>query len=417
MSPMLLEPVDRLIGEVSVPGDKSISHRLLMLAALSEGTSLIEGLNKGEDVRNTLKIICSLGAETLQNKDDFLTIKGGQLRQAKNSLDVGNSGTGIRLFAGMLAGMPFSTILDGDASIRTRPMERIIDPLQKMGSCITSVNQDGLPPLKISGGNLQGIEYQTDIASAQVKSCIMFAALFADAPTTVVEKAPTRAHTEELFKKVGLGVKVENTRITVEPGKPQSFEHNVEGDPSQAAFWVVAATILSGSELTIKNIYKGPQRSGFLDVLLRMGANIKYSKESNDIFVTSSELSGTVVEEDEVPGLIDEIPILAVAAVCANGTTHFKGLSELRLKETDRLKTITSELSSMGANIEIIEDGLLIEGSHFNGGDVQSHGDHRIAMSCAIAALVSRKPTKIHGWECVDTSYPNFAADLIDLIE
>jgi len=408
----IIEPTGCLTGGIEVPGDKSISHRVLMLASLADGESRIHGLSKGQDVKHTMEILSSLGVQLDEIESDVLHIQGGALKEPSERLYVGNSGTSIRLMSGILAGLPFSATLDGDGSIRKRPMERIIEPLERMGATISCLDTPGVAPFRIDGGGLKGIEYQMEVPSAQVKGCLMFAGLFATGDTTVIEITPTRAHTEELFEEVGLDVDATSTSVTVKPGQPKPFIHKVKGDPSQAAFWVVGATILKGSEVSIKNVYTGHARDGFIDVLLRMGADIIRDPVTNDLNVASSELVGTVVEEAEIPGLIDEVPILAVAAACADGETYFKGLGELRFKESNRLETIVSEIGSMGMKAEISGDDLVIQGGKLTGGQVDSHGDHRIAMSCAIAALVSTNPTEISGWEAVSTSYPDFIADL-----
>ena len=412
MKSEIIEPTGCLTGGIEVPGDKSISHRVLMLASLADGESRIHGLSKGQDVKHTMEILSSLGVQLDEIESDVLHIQGGALKEPSESLYVGNSGTSIRLMSGILAGLPFSATLDGDGSIRKRPMERIIEPLERMGATISCLDTPGVAPFRIDGGGLKGIEYQMEVPSAQVKGCLMFAGLFATGDTTVIEITPTRAHTEELFEEVGLDVDATSTSVTVKPGQPKPFIHKVKGDPSQAAFWVVGATILKGSEVSIKNVYTGHARDGFIDVLLRMGADIIRDPVTNDLNVASSELVGTVVEEAEIPGLIDEVPILAVAAACADGETYFKGLGELRFKESNRLETIVSEIGSMGMKAEISGDDLVIQGGKLTGGQVDSHGDHRIAMSCAIAALVSTNPTEISGWEAVSTSYPDFIADL-----
>ena len=412
MKSEIIEPTGCLTGGIEVPGDKSISHRVLMLASLADGESRIHGLSKGQDVKHTMEILSSLGVQLDEIESDVLHIQGGALKEPSEKLYVGNSGTSIRLMSGILAGLPFSATLDGDGSIRKRPMERIIEPLERMGATISCLETPGVAPVRIDGGGLKGIEYQMEVPSAQVKGCLMFAGLFATGDTTVIEITPTRAHTEELFEEVGLDVDATSTSVTVKPGQPKPFIHKVKGDPSQAAFWVVGATILKGSEVSIKNVYTGHARDGFIDVLLRMGADIIRDPVTNDLNVASSELVGTVVEEAEIPGLIDEVPILAVAAACADGETYFKGLGELRFKESNRLETIVSEIGSMGMKAEISGDDLVIQGGKLTGGQVDSHGDHRIAMSCAIAALVSTNPTEISGWESVSTSYPDFIADL-----
>tara|TARA_B100001123_G_scaffold194421_2_gene221601 strand:+ start:14964 stop:16223 length:1260 start_codon:yes stop_codon:yes gene_type:complete len=408
-----LNPSSLLTGDINVPGDKSISHRILILASLANGVSTIHDLNEGQDVKHTIDILSSLGTQITENDSKTLTVRGGSLKEPNENLYVGNSGTSIRLMSGILAGMPFSTTLDGDGSIRKRPMGRIIEPLEKMGAVIECLENDGMAPFRIDGGDLKGIEYHMEVPSAQVKGCLMLAGLFAQGQTTIVENVPTRAHTEEMFEELGLEVEINDNSVTVKPGRPDSFTYQVMGDPSQAAFWVVGAAILEGSKVSIKNVYTGRERTGFIDVLKRMGADITQDPLANDLHVSfSGKLVGTVVEEKEIPGLIDEVPILAVAAACAEGETHFKGLGELRVKESNRLETIVSEIGSMGMNAEISGDDLIVKGGKLTGGKVNSHGDHRIAMSCAVAALVSAEPTVISGWEAVSTSYPDFAADL-----
>jgi len=319
------------------------------------------------------------------------------------------------LLAGMLAGMPFISVLDGDRSIRGRPMDRIIEPLRAMGATVDGSEGGDGAPLTIRGGCLHGIEYWPPMASAQVKGCVLFAGLSADGPTTVVEPAPTRAHTEELMAATGIDVEATAGRVTVHPGRPDPFDHRVAGDPSQAAFWAVGAAILPGSEVVVEGVYAGPARTGFVDVLARMGARIDHDLATGDLTVRSADLVGTVVEPSEVPGLVDEVPVLAVAAAYAEGQTRFVGVAELRVKETDRLSTVCSELGAMGVRVWVDDDDLVVEGGRPRGGDVDSHGDHRIAMACAVAALAADGPTTVAGWEAVSTSYPGFGTDLASL--
>ena len=419
---LVVEPGGPLRGRIRVPGDKSISHRVLLLAALADGESTIGGLSDGGDVSCTRSIVEALGARVVPDESDgrpVLRIAGGDLRPASHDLDVGNSGTGIRLLAGMLAGLPFSTVLDGDASIRRRPMDRVLEPLRAMGASVAGRDGAGLAPLVIDGGPLRGIEYRLPVASAQVKGCVLFAGLSADGPTTVVEDRPTRAHTEELMAATGVEVTRSHIdgldRVTVAPGRPGPFTHDVAGDPSQAAFWAVAASVVPGSDVVVGNVYAGPARSGFVDVLARMGADLAHDPATGDLAVRHSGLTGTVVTPDEVPGLVDEVPILAVAAACAEGETRFEGVGELRVKESDRLATVESELGRMGADVRVDGDTLVVRGGPLRGAGVASHHDHRIAMSCAVAGLVADGPTAIDGWEAVATSYPGFADHLAAL--
>jgi len=413
---LVVAPGGPLVGRISVPGDKSISHRVLMLAALADGASTVRGLSDGGDVACTRRIIEALGADVVDAGDGAISISGGRLEAVDHPLDVGNSGTGIRLLAGLLAGLPFRSVLDGDASIRRRPMDRVLDPLRLMGASLRGRDGQPLAPLEIRGGGLRGIEYRLPVASAQVKGCVLFAGLSAEGPTTVLEDRPSRAHTEELMMAFGItldaGSDGDLRSVTVQPGRPTAFDHDVAGDPSQAAFWAVAASILPGSEVVVANVYAGPARSGFVDVLSRMGADITHDPTTGDLTVRHSGLTGTVVTADEVPGLVDEVPILAVAAACADGETTFEGVGELRVKESDRLATVESELRRMGADVRVDGDTLVVRGSALTGAEVDSHHDHRIAMACAVAALVADGPTTIHGWDAVATSYPGFVADL-----
>ena len=413
---LVVAPGGPLVGRISVPGDKSISHRVLMLAALADGASTVRGLSDGGDVACTRRIIEALGADVVDAGDGAISISGGRLEAVDHPLDVGNSGTGIRLLAGLLAGLPFRSVLDGDASIRRRPMDRVLDPLRLMGASLRGRDGQPLAPLEIRGGGLRGIEYRLPVASAQVKGCVLFAGLSAEGPTTVLEDRPSRAHTEELMMAFGItldaGSDGDLRSVTVQPGRPTAFDHDVAGDPSQAAFWAVAASILPGSEVVVANVYAGPARSGFVDVLSRMGADITHDPTTGDLTVRHSGLTGTVVTADEVPGLVDEVPILAVAAACADGETTFEGVGELRVKESDRLATVESELGRMGADVRVDGDTLVVRGSALTGAEVDSYHDHRIAMACAVAALVADGPTTIHGWDAVATSYPGFVADL-----
>ncbi len=405
-----------------MPGDKSISHRVLMLAALADGESAIGGLSDGGDVAGTRAIIEALGARVVDEVDPtglpVIRVIGGDLGPPAHDLDVGNSGTAIRLLTGMLAGLSFASVIDGDASIRRRPMGRVLEPLWAMGASVTG-SGDGLAPLSIEGRVLHGIEYHLPVASAQVKGCVLFAGLSADGPTTVVEDRPSRAHTEELMEATGIAVERSSAggldRVTVSPGRPVPFVHDVAGDPSQAAFWAVGASILPGSEVVVENVYVGPGRSGFVAVLARMGADIVHDPVTGDLTVRAPSggvLEATTVRADEVPGLVDEVPALAVAAACAEGETVFEGVGELRVKESDRLATVESELGRMGVDVRVEGDRLVVRGrpgGGLRGASVDAHHDHRIAMSCAVAALVAEGSTTIDGWDAVATSYPMFA--------
>jgi 3-phosphoshikimate 1-carboxyvinyltransferase len=402
-----------LRGHVSVPGDKSISHRALILAALAPGTSSIAGLSDGDDVQRTRAALEQLGASILDTSEHAVRVNGGLLREAPEVLDVGNSGTSIRLLAGVCAGLPFLTVLEGDRSLATRPMDRVAEPLRLMGATVDGRDQGRYPPLVIRGGELTGISYDLPVPSAQVKSAILLAGLGADGPTEVHESVPTRAHTEELLAAAGVEVVTHDGTVALTPGVPDPIDLEVTGDPSQAAFWAVAGSIVPGSALDVGPIYVGPARLGFVDVLRRMGAELTVDPETGILEVSSSALVGTTVTADEVPSLIDEIPALAVAAAAAEGSTRFCGVGELRVKESDRIRSISAMVAAFGGRVESTEDELVIQGaSTLRAGEVDAMGDHRIAMAGAIAALAAEGESRIEGWEATVTSYPRFESDL-----
>ncbi|MEA2931354.1 MAG: 3-phosphoshikimate 1-carboxyvinyltransferase [Actinomycetota bacterium] len=401
-----------LRGQLRVPGDKSISHRALMVGALAEGTSVVRGLSTGEDVGRTRAGVEALGAVV---EGDRVTGGRDLLHEPGDAIDVGNSGTTMRLLAGLCAGFEWVTVLIGDASIARRPMDRVAGPLRLMGAGVDCEGGGSLPPLVVRGGGLTGIDYAMPVASAQVKSSILLAGLGARGETVVREKVRTRAHTEEMLVAAGADVTLEDDGRTVRlrPGRLQPFELDVPGDPSQAAFWVVAACVVPGSDLVVDDVYLGPARVGFLDVLRRMGADVEVVGERSIHARYTPDLHGTDVDGDEVPGLVDEIPVLAVAAALAEGITTFAGAGELRVKETDRVATVSSELAAMGAEVQPTADGLVVSGrARLRGAEVRSHGDHRVAMAMAVAAMAAEGETVIEGWEAVATSYPGFEEDL-----
>jgi 3-phosphoshikimate 1-carboxyvinyltransferase len=404
-----------LRGTLSVPGDKSISHRAIMLSALAPGTSTIRGLSDGGDVANTLAAVRALGAE-VTSSDGAVVITGGMLRPSEHVIDLGNSGTGIRLLAGLVAGLPFRTDLDGDASIRSRPMDRIAVPLRLMGADIDGPSGGAFAPLVISGGQLHSIDYATPVASAQVKSAILLAGLSAAGTTTVREPAATRRHTEEMLLARGADLTVDDTTTSIRPSTLRPLDESVPGDPSQAAFWIAAAAGIPGSDITVLNLYLGPARAGFIDVLVRMGADLEVTSvpgKGSTVRVRGTDLHGTDIAPDEVPGLVDEIPALAVSAMLATGLTRIRGAGELRVKESDRLSTIAEMVSAFGGAIEELEDGLDITGGRpLNAAHVSSRGDHRIAMAAAMAAIAAQGMTEIDGFDAVATSYPSFADHL-----
>jgi 3-phosphoshikimate 1-carboxyvinyltransferase len=392
-----------LRGRLRVPGDKSISHRALLLAARADGTSVVRGLSTGDDVVRTRAAVQAMGAEI-----DGQRITGGvgRLHGVDQPIDVGNSGTGMRLLAGFVAPFPWRTVLRGDASVSSRPMDRVAEPLALMGARVDAASY---PPLVVDGGGLHGIDYTVPMASAQVKSCVLLAGLGAEGETVVRERTPTRAHTEEMLAMAGADIDVDGLVVRLRPSALQPFDLDVPGDPSQAAFWIVAAVITPGSEVVVENVYTGPARSGFVDVLRRMGADVRV--DGGDIVARSSALTGTDVDAADIPSL-DEVPILAVAAAAAEGPTTFHDAGELRLKESDRIATVVSELRALGVTAEGEGDTLVVHGGGLRSGTVSSHGDHRIAMAMAVAGLSVAGRTRIEGWDAVATSYPGFEEDL-----
>lgn len=416
MTAISVEGKRQFTGCLRVPGDKSISHRALMIAALGRRPCTIRGLSDGDDVVRTRLAVEALGAQVEVAESGEVTVTGG-VRGARGPIDLGNSGTGIRLMAGLVAGFDFTTILDGDASIRQRPMDRIIAPLTEMGASITGRGENGsLAPLTIEGRPLRGIEYTLPVASAQVKSAVLLAALRAEGPTTVHETVLTRAHTEEMLAAAGVRLERGDCSVTVWPGDVDPPDVDVPGDPSQAAFWLVGACLAPASRLVAENIYLGQARGGFVEILRRMGADITVDSESGDIEARSSELKGARVTAEELPGCIDEVPILAVAAAAAEGNTVFEGIDELRIKESDRVAAIAEMLDVLGAKCQIDGDTLAITGvgraEALGSGTVDSREDHRMAMAAAIAGAVGNGSMTVEGFEATHSSYPGFARDL-----
>ncbi|MCU1447840.1 MAG: 3-phosphoshikimate 1-carboxyvinyltransferase [Acidimicrobiales bacterium] len=396
-----------------VPGDKSISHRALLLAARAHGVSTISGLSDGDDVMRTLRAVQALGADITTGADGSLRVTGGELHAPAGPLDAGNSGTTMRLLAGYCAPWSWRTVLTGDESLRRRPMDRVVTPLRMMGARIEGREGGRLAPLEVDGGDLHGIDYELPMASAQVKAAVLLAGLGADGETIVREHVQTRAHTEELLADCGADITVEDEGRTVKVRRsdvhPSRFA--VPGDPSQAAFWIVAACIVPGSDLEVEDVYVGPGRDGFLHVLGRMGADV--GREGSKLRARHAPLHPTKVEGDEVPALIDEIPVLAVAAASADGTTEFRDAAELRVKESDRVMAMAEGLGRLGADVEMLPDGLVVSGpARLRGTTVHAHGDHRVAMALAIAGLAAEGTTTIDGWESVAISYPAFEKDL-----
>jgi 3-phosphoshikimate 1-carboxyvinyltransferase len=424
---LVVEPASgrALQGRLRAPGDKSISHRALLLAARATGRSRIRGLSNGEDVRHTLEAVAALGA-AVERTAEGLIVDGGpeRLGEAERVIDVGNSGTGIRLLSGFAAAIDGVTVLEGDESIARRPMDRVAVPLRLMGVQVDGRRGGSLPPLVIRGGRAHGIEYTLPVPSAQVKSALLLAGLGAEGETVVHEPVATRAHTEEMLEAAGADITVRPSgagfSVVLSPGPLKASDIDVPADPSQAAFWAVAACITPGSDLLLEDVYVGRGRAGFVDVLLRMGARLELLNQdpvrrTADIHVMHGPLAATNVGGSEVPSLIDEIPVLAVAASFAYGVTTFADAAELRVKETDRVATTVEMLGALGVDAEPADDGLSVTGrggGALHAGTVSSYGDHRIAMAGAVAALGARGPVTVCGWEATSTSYPAFADDL-----
>ncbi len=414
-----------LRGRLRVPGDKGMSHRALLFAAMADGRSRVTGLAGGEDVGRTCAALAQLGV-SLTDGGDAVTVEGHGVDafvEPAAVVDCGNSGTSIRLLTGLLAGRPFLSILTGDESLVERPMGRVVEPLRMMGAHLEGRVGGTRPPLVVRGGDLTGCAHRLGVASAQVKTAIVLAGLQATGTTEVTEPAPSRDHTERMLGALGAPVtRVDERAVRVTAGSPSPFEFDVPGDPSSAAFWVVAATITPGSELVVEGVALNPARIGFVDVLVRMGAHIelvttaeRLGEPVGELRVTSAPLRGTTVEGAEIPWVIDEIPVLAVAAACAEGVTEFRDAAELRVKESDRIATVSELLSELGIGVEAGDDRLVVRGGRLQPGGVDSHGDHRIAMAAAVAATATEGETRVRGWRSVATSYPEFTADLAAL--
>ncbi len=429
MSEFRVKSITKLHAEFRVPGDKSMSHRAAMLAGLSNGTCKVTNFLPSEDCLNTLKAMQALGArvEVLEELEGYgpisMKIEGRSMKlEAPTApIDCGNSGTGMRLLAGLLAPQPFTTELFGDASLSSRPMGRITKPLEQMGAQIETLGEKpGCAPLRIHGKSLTPIIYDMPVASAQVKSAILLAGLFTPGKTTVIQPAETRDHTERMLESFGVRTVREGNAISIDGGQtPESCDFVVPGDISSAAFWLVAAAAIPGSKLLIKDVGLNPTRTAILAVLVRMGARIldvEHQTEGEPIGnleLHGADLQGTTLLPEEIPNLIDEIPVIAVAAALAQGTTTIRNARELRVKETDRIATVVENLRRMGAEVTEFEDGLEIQGGKpLTGAELDSFGDHRIAMAFAIAGLFASGETVIRNTDCVNTSYPGFARHL-----
>ncbi|MEJ2201135.1 MAG: 3-phosphoshikimate 1-carboxyvinyltransferase [Desulfuromonadaceae bacterium] len=413
-------PAAALRGEISVPGDKSISHRSIMLGSLAKGTSLVHGFLHGEDNHATLNAFRSMGIQIEELADGDLRIEGKGLHgltEPGDVIDCGNSGTTIRLMTGLLSGQSFFSVLTGDRYLRKRPMKRVLKPLSGMGARIWGRGGGELAPLAIAGGRLNSTEYDSPIASAQVKSAVLLAGLYADGLTTVREPHLSRDHSERMLRYFGADVRPFDGGVSV-AAQPvlEGREVFVPGDISSAAFFLVAALIVPGAELLIRNVGVNPTRSGVIDILQQMGGSIELLNQRElsgepvaDLLVRHSDLRGIEIGGGLVPRAIDEFPVISVAASFAQGTTTIRDARELRVKETDRIAAMVSELGALGAKVEAREDGMEIQGvESLAGGRVESHGDHRIAMSMAIAALRARSEVTIGDTACTATSFPTF---------
>ena len=406
-----------------MPGDKSISHRSVMFGALAKGDTEISNFLRGADCLSTISCFRSMGVD-IEEKGENVLVHGKGLRGLRRPdgiLDCGNSGTTTRLISGILAAQDFDVTLTGDESIQKRPMKRIIDPLSLMRAEIESVRGNGCAPLHITGAPLHGISYSTPVASAQVKSAILLAGLYADGETRVTEPAPSRNHTELMLSSFGADVRTEGTTVTIRQAEELYGQKiQVPGDISSAAFFIAAGLLIPGSEILLKNVGVNPTRDGVLRVFRRMGGSIETTALSSgagepaaDLLVKASRLHGVEIGGEEIPSLIDEIPVIAAAACFADGVTVIRDAAELKVKESNRIAAMTENLRAMGADVTETEDGMIIRGGRpLHGAVIDSRNDHRIAMTFAVAALAAEGETSIPQWDCVNISYPGFLEDL-----
>ncbi len=424
---------ERLSGSLAVPGDKSVSHRSLILNAIANGAATITGLSDGADVRSTAACLRAMGVaidplpDSPANQPGSFRVAGPgpNLDEPADLLDAGNSGTSMRLLSGLLASQDFLSVLSGDGSLRTRPMGRIVQPLQQMGASIMGRNGNTLAPLAIRGGSLRSIEYEMPVASAQVKSCLMLAALAASGPTVLHQPALSRDHTERMMSAMGARIESDGLALTLHPAQLQAVDVAVPGDISSAAFWMVAGLVHPNARVTITGVGLNPSRAGIIDALQMMGAGDSLRLENErieggepvaDVVASSASLKGIDLGGEIIPIMIDELPVLAVAACFAEGDTVIRDAAELRVKESDRIATTVSELTRLGGNLEPRDDGMVIHGvGRLTGAEVESHGDHRLAMSMAVAGLAASGDTIIHGAEDASVSYPTFWEHLTSL--
>ncbi len=419
MTDVTIKPAASVKGEITVPGDKSISHRSIMLGAIANGTTTVRGFLRGDDNMATMGAFRAMGVE-INDDGQTVVIQGKGLHglsEPGDVIDCGNSGTTIRLITGLLAGQSFFSVVTGDQYLRKRPMKRVVEPLTRMGARILGRNQGGLAPLAISGGSLNAIGYESPVSSAQVKSAIMLAGLYADGETSLREPSLSRDHSERMFRLFGASLELFNSGVTVRGGvELQGQDITVPGDISSATFYIVAALITLGSELLIRNVGVNPTRTGAIDILRAMGGSIELLDQREvsgepvaDILVRSSRLKGCAIAGSVVPRAIDEFPAICVAAACAEGVTTIREAKELRVKETDRIAAMAVNLRALGVTVAECDDGMTVSGvERLAGGSVNSFGDHRIAMSLSVAALVSTGGITITDTECVATSFPTF---------
>jgi 3-phosphoshikimate 1-carboxyvinyltransferase len=427
MSTLRVEGGAPLRGRARVPGDKSISHRTLMLGSIAEGTSRVENFLPSADCQVTLGVVRALGIQVEEHSPTVLTVHGRGmhgLQEPHDLLDCGRSGTTMRLMAGLLAGQPFFSVLNGDAQLRRRPMARVIDPLRLMGVAVVGRDGGRRPPLAIQGGSLQGIDYKLPVASAQVKSALLLAGLYAQGPTRLQVPGPARDHTERMLLAMGATLETGGRGVSLEPGEGlKAIDVAVPGDLSSAAFLLVAASVAQGSEIAVEGVGVNPTRTGLLDVMQAMGARIELHDERilggepvADLTVRSSELRAAEVGGDAVVRMIDEFPILAVLASQADGETVVRDAAELRVKETDRIATTVEELRRLGVQIDPRPDGFVVHGpTPLTGAVVHSHGDHRLAMALVVAGMIASGETVVQDVGCIADSFPGFGAALASL--
>ena len=430
----IIRSPERLAGSLAVPGDKSVSHRSLILNGIANGTATVTGLSDGADVQSTAACLRAMGVsiDPLDEPGSFRVAgPGPNLDEPADLLDAGNSGTSMRLLSGLLASQDFLSVLSGDGSLRSRPMGRIVQPLQQMGASIMGRNGNTLAPLAIRGGSLRSIEYEMPVASAQVKSCLMLAGLAASGPTVLHQPALSRDHTERMMSAMSARIETDGLTLTLHPTELQAVDVAVPGDVSSAAFWMVAGLIHPNARVTITGVGLNPSRAGIIDALHMMGAGDSLRLENErveggepvaDVVASSIQGSGASLKGidlggDIIPIMMDELPVLAVAACFAEGDTVIRDAAELRVKESDRIATTVSELTRLGGNLESRDDGMVIHGvGSLTGAEVESHGDHRLAMSMAVAGLAASGETTIHGAEDASVSYPIFWEHLASLV-